>query len=43
MKPEVNDGAAATNGPNTDQPDDAAAKLEQPVDSADVKADMELD
>lgn len=46
MKPPADDGAAATNGPNASQPDDAAAESaekEGQVDSDDVKADMELD
>ena len=47
MKPAEDDGtAAATNGPDADQLDDAAAKTQDKdgqVDSDDVKADMELD
>lgn len=46
MKPPADDGAAATNGPDASQPDDAAAESEEKegqVDSGDIKADMELD
>jgi len=47
MKPAEDDGtAAATNGPDANQLDDAAAKTQDKdgqVDSDDVKADMELD
>jgi len=46
MKPAANDGSAATNGPDANQPDDAAAASEVKdgqVDTDDAKADMELD
>lgn len=46
MKPAEDDGTAATNGPDANQLDDAAAKTQDKdgqVDSDDVKADMELD
>jgi len=46
IKPAESDGTAATNGPDTNQADDASAKpaaKDCQVDSDDVKADMELD
>jgi len=47
MKPAANDGAAATNGPSADQPEDTTEQTTEqhnpPVDTDDVRADMELD